>query len=123
MSQTPKILIVDDDPIILESLCEFFRLEGYQAVGPPDGQRALDLLDKGRFNLVISDVNMPGSDGFDLLRLIKKQFRELVVILITGYGSISRAVEAIKLGAHDYLTKPIIDAELSLVTDRALNQQ
>ncbi len=123
MSQTPKILVVDDDPIILESLCEFLRLEGYHAVGAPDGQQALDMLAKDRFNLVISDVNMPSSDGFDLLRLIKKQFPELVVILITGYGSISRAVEAIKLGAHDYLTKPIIDAELRLVTDRALNQQ
>ncbi len=123
MLETPKILVVDDDPIILESLCEFFRLEGYQAQGTADGQQALDLLAKETFNLVISDVNMPGSDGFDLLCLIKKQFPELVVILITGYGSISRAVEAIKLGAHDYLTKPIIDAELRLVTDRALNQQ
>ncbi len=123
MPETPKILVVDDDPIILESLCEFLRLEGYQAVGTPDGQRALDMLAKDGFNLVISDVNMPGSDGFELLRLIKKQFPELVVILITGYGSISRAVEAIKLGAYDYLTKPIIDAELRLVTDRALNQQ
>ena len=123
MPQIPKILVVDDDPIILESLCEFLRLEGYQALGTPDGQQALEMLAKDKFNLVISDVNMPGSDGFELLRLIKKQFPDLVVILITGYGSISRAVEAIKLGAHDYLTKPIIDAELRLVTDRALNQQ
>ena len=123
MVHTPKILVVDDDPIILESLCEFLRLEGYEAVGAPDGERALDFLGRDRFNLVISDVNMPSSDGFELLRMIKKSFPELVVILITGYGSISRAVEAIKLGAYDYLTKPIIDAELRLVVDRALNQQ
>jgi len=123
MPETPKILVVDDDPIILESLCEFLRLEGYEALGTSDGDRAMDLLGKDAFNLVISDVNMPGSDGFELLRMIKKRFPELVVVLITGYGSISRAVEAIKLGAYDYLTKPVIDAELRLVVDRALNRQ
>ncbi|MCK4850532.1 MAG: sigma-54-dependent Fis family transcriptional regulator [Phycisphaerae bacterium] len=123
MPETPKILIVDDDPIILESLCEFLRLDGYEAVGTAEGERALDLLAKDGFNLVISDVNMPGPDGFELLRAIRKRFPELVVVLITGYGSISRAVEAIKLGAYEYLTKPIIDAELRMVVDRALNQQ
>ena len=101
MVQTPKILVVDDDPIILESLCEFLRLEGYEAVGTAQGERALDLLSNDGFNLVISDVNMPGPDGFELLRMLRKRFPELVVILITGYGSISRAVEAIKLGAYE----------------------
>jgi len=123
MAQTAKIMVVDDDPIILESLCEYFRLEGYSAVGAADGTQALTLLEQGGFNLVLSDVNIPDSDGFELLRIVKKRFPELGVILITGYGSISRAVEAIKLGAYDYLTKPIIDDELRMVIDRALHQQ
>ena len=123
MAQTAKIMVVDDDPIILESLCEYFRIEGYEAVGAADGRQALTLLEQGGFNLVLSDVNIPDSDGFELLRIIKKRFPELGVILVTGYGSISRAVEAIKLGAYDYLTKPIIDDELRMVIDRALHQQ
>lgn len=123
MAHKAKIMVVDDDPIILESLCEYLRLEGYEAVGAADGTKALTLLEQGGFNLVLSDVNIPDSDGFELLRIIKKRFPELGVILVTGYGSISRAVEAIKLGAYDYLTKPIIDDELRMVIDRAMHQQ
>ena len=122
MADTPKILVVDDDPIILDSLCEYLRVEGYESAGAADGATALGLLEQGGFSLVLSDVNIPDSDGFDLLRIIKKRFPEVGVILVTGYGSISRAVEAIKLGAYDYLTKPIIDDELRMVIDRALNQ-
>lgn len=123
MPEQIKILVVDDDPIILESLCEFLRLEGYGASGAAHCSGALEMLAAEQFNLVLSDVNLPDTDGVELLRIIKKQFPELVVILITGYGSISKAVEAIKLGAHDYLTKPIIDDELRMVVDRALSQQ
>ena len=123
MAKTAKILIVDDDPIILNSLCEYLRMEGYEVLGAADGAAALNILAQGGFNLVLSDVNIPDSDGFDLLRIVKKRFPEVGVILVTGYGSISRAVEAIKLGAYDYLTKPIIDDELRMVIDRALQQQ
>ena len=123
MPDQARILTVDDDPIILESLCEFLRLEGYHADGAPNADRALELLAEEQFNLVLSDVNLPEGDGLELLQIIKKRFPSVVVILITGYGSISKAVDAIKLGAHDYLTKPIIDDELRLVIDRALSQQ
>ena len=123
MAEAAKILVVDDDPIILNSLCEYLRIEGYKSAGAANGATALGLLEQGGFSLVLSDVNIPDSDGFDLLRIIKKRFPEVGVILVTGYGSISRAVEAIKLGAYDYLTKPIIDDELRMVIDRAMNQQ
>ena len=123
MPDQARILTVDDDPIILESHCEVLRLEGYHADGAPNADRALELLAEEQFNLVLSDVNLPEGDGLELLQIIKKRFPSVVVILITGYGSISKAVDAIKLGAHDYLTKPIIDDELRLVIDRALSQQ
>ncbi len=118
-----RILIVDDDAIIVDSLKEFLRLEGYEAEGAEDFDGALTALEKRPYQLVVSDVNMPDGDGFELLRVIKQRHPEIVVIIITGYGTIESAVEAIKLGAYDYLTKPIIDDEIRLVVKRALQQQ
>ena len=117
------IFVVDDDRIILDSLCEFLRMEGYRVDGATGADAALRALSREPYNLVITDVNMPGADGFELLRTIKQRFPELVVIIITGYGTIESAVEAIKMGAYDYLTKPIIDDEIRLTIERALRQQ
>ncbi len=121
--QDQKILIVDDDRIILDSLGEFLRLEGYAAGGAIDFKAALQELERDRYQLVITDVNMPDADGFELLRVIKQRYPDIVVVIITGYGTIESAVEAIKMGAYDYLTKPIIDDEIRLVVERALKQQ
>jgi len=118
-----KILIVDDDQIIRESLCEFLKLEGYQCRGADGFNSALKELEKQDYNLVVTDVNMPQTDGFELLRVIRKRYPELVTIVITGYGTIESAVEAIKMGAYDYLTKPIIDDEIRIIVNRALEQQ
>lgn len=118
-----KILVVDDDRIILDSLSEFLSLEGYEVQGASGFQEAVRLLERESFQLVVTDVNMPEVDGFELLRVVKSRFPELVVIIITGYGTIESAVEAIKMGAYDYLTKPIIDDEIRLVVDRAMKQQ
>ncbi len=118
-----RILVVDDDDIILDSLQEFLRLEGYQVEVARSYEEAVVAMERGSFNVALTDVNMPGSSGFELLRLCKHQFPETVVIMITGYGTIDSAVEAIKMGAYDYLTKPIIDDELRLAVERALQQQ
>jgi len=117
-----RILIVDDDRIILDSLGEFLRLEGYQVETATDVASALAVMGRQRVQLLITDVNMPRADGFELLRTIRQRFADTVVIVITGYGTIESAVEAIKMGAYDYLTKPIIDDEMRLVTQRALQQ-
>jgi DNA-binding NtrC family response regulator len=114
---------VDDDKIILESLCEFLELEGYETAGAIGFREALALLEKKQFGLVVTDINLQDSDGFELLHVIKKRFPHVAVIMITGYGTIESAVEAIKMGAFDYLTKPIVDEELKLRVDRALAQQ
>jgi len=117
------ILIVDDDRIILDSLCEFLSLEGYRTTAARSVTRAIGELQKQSFSLVLTDMNLPDGDGFELLSIIKKNYPKTVPIVITGYGTIESAVEAIKMGAHDYLTKPIIDDELLLSVERALKQQ
>jgi len=119
----PKILIVDDDRIILDSLCEFLSLEGYVTSAASSFAQAASMLAREPFSLVITDVNMPGGDGFELLANIRKNYQQTVAIVITGYGTIESAVEAIKMGAFDYLTKPVIDDELLLSVERAMKQQ
>lgn len=118
-----SILVVDDDKIILESLREFLSLEGFTTTGAESLKTALAELQKNSYALVITDVNLPDGDGFELLEDIRKNYSQTVVIVITAYGTIESAVKAIKQGAYDYLTKPIIDDELRLTVERALNQQ
>jgi two-component system response regulator AtoC len=119
----PKILIVDDDGIILNSLCEFLTLEGYSVSTATSFTEAASMLQKQPFSLVITDINMSDGDGFELLANIRKNYQQTVAIVITGYGTIESAVEAIKMGAFDYLTKPVIDDELLLSVERAMKQQ
>jgi DNA-binding NtrC family response regulator len=128
-----RILIVDDDAIVAESLADFLRRDGHNTLTAGDGHEALSLLREaaaasGRakspgINLVIADINMPRMGGLELLRQVRKSFPSVVVIVITGYGTIESAVEAVKLGAFEYLTKPIVDAELRTTIDKALRQQ
>lgn len=118
-----NILVIDDDKIITDSLCEFLSLEGFRTDGVETIKSALAKLDEKRYNLVITDVNLPDGDGLDLLDTIKKNHPQTVVIIITGYGTIDSAVKAIKQGAYEYLTKPIIDDELRLAVERAFYQQ
>jgi DNA-binding NtrC family response regulator len=118
-----NILVVDDDRIILDSLCEFLSLEGFQATGTETIKGALTELRNKYYSLVVTDVNLPDGDGLGLLDAVRKDYPQTVVIVITGYGTIESAVQAIKRGAYDYLTKPIVDDELRLAIDRALQQQ
>jgi len=117
------ILVVDDDKIIVDSLCEFLSLEGFQAGGVESFRGAVASLQKQSYPLVIMDINLPDGDGFELLDLVRRSYPQTVVIVITGYGTIESAVRAIKKGAYDYLTKPIVDDELRLAIERALKQQ
>jgi len=118
-----RILLVDDDAIILDSLGGFLELEGYDVTTAESVAQAVQCLKAGRYSLVLTDVSMPTADGFELLRHVRANYPEIVVILITGYGTIESAVEAIKLGAYDYLTKPIIDDDVRMAVRRALEQQ
>ena len=132
MSISSRILIVDDDPIVAESLAEFLTREGYTTATAGDGVEALNVLsstkpsdDNGTpngFALVITDVNMPRCDGMELVRDVRKQHPSVAVIVVTGFGKIESAVEAIKLGAVDYLTKPVVDDELRIAVNKAIQQ-
>lgn len=118
-----NILVVDDDSIIKDSLCEFLRLEGFHADGAKNIKEANCFLEERTYRLVITDVNLPDGDGLELLEMLHQRYPRTVVIVITGYGTIESAVRAIKQGAYDYLTKPIIDDELYLAVEKALKQQ
>ena len=118
-----SILVIDDDKIISDSLCEFLTLEGFRASGAETLKSALTMLEREDYSLVLTDVNLPDGDGLELLDIIRNDYPQTVAIVITGYGTIESAVKAIKQGAYDYLTKPIIDDELRLAVERAIRQQ
>lgn len=132
-ASTPRVLIVDDDPIVADSMAQFLAGEGYDAATCVNAREAIETLagaeqptDNRRahpFNLVITDVSMPGITGLQLLDHINEHHPATVTIMLTGYGTIESAVEAIRRGAFDYLSKPIVDSELRLVLERALRQQ
>lgn len=118
-----SILVIDDDKIILDSLCEFLSLEGFATDSAGTFKEASAKLSENEYCLVITDVNLPDGDGLELLGKIHRDCPSTVVIVITGYGTIESAVQAIKAGAYDYLTKPIVDDELRLAVERAVKQQ
>jgi len=118
-----RILLVDDDRIVLESLCGLLAADGYDISTASDVASAMTALDAAPFNLVITDVSMPTCDGFELLRRVRARHEDIQVILMTGYGTIESAVEAIKQGAYDYLTKPVIDDDVRMAVQRALARQ
>ncbi len=101
-----KILIVEDDKDLAEALATTLELEGYQVVTAGNGTEALVYLNKQSFHLVVSDVQMPVMDGFQLLSNIQQKFDHIPVLLMTAYGTIPKAVAAMRAGAVDYLIKP-----------------
>lgn len=106
MADTLPVLIVEDDASLREALSDTLELAGYTAITASDAEQALAWLDRGRPGLVLSDVQMPGMDGHALLTTLKARRPEIPVILMTAYGQIERAVQAIRDGAADYLPKP-----------------
>ena len=117
------VLVLDDDPLVLRSLSEYLRVEGYDVSPAETLRQAMALLDERSFSVVMSDVRLPEGSGFDLLKHVKALNLSAAVIMLTGYGTIEDAVKAIKMGAFDYVTKPIADEEVRLAIERALQQR
>jgi DNA-binding NtrC family response regulator len=117
------IMIVDDERIIRESFYYWFEKSGHRVATAASGDAALELLGQAPFDLLFVDIKMPGMDGIELLAKVKESYPETLVIIITAYGSIESAVEAMKIGATDYLLKPFKPDQLSLVMEKVLQQQ
>ncbi|MBU0641135.1 MAG: sigma-54 dependent transcriptional regulator [Planctomycetes bacterium] len=115
-----RILIVDDDRVLLNSLADFMRREGHEGIVTTSVTGALQTLDRNSCDLVISDVKTPADSDFELLRAVHQRWPDLLVVIVTAAGTIESAVRAVKLGAFDYLTKPINEGALRLLIQRAL---
>ena len=123
MQRNYNVLIVDDEPLIRKSLYEILRIEGYNAHMAGTGEEAMDLLKEDLMDVVITDMKLPKMSGIDLLEKIKKNYQDTEVVLITGFGSIETAVEAMKKGAYDYITKPIIDNEIKMIIQKIIEKK
>jgi DNA-binding NtrC family response regulator len=123
MNNKEKILIVDDEKIVRESLFHWFEQEGYYVDTAESGEEALKKFDKGKFDLLLVDMKMPGISGLELLKKVKEEDPDSVVVLITAYASVPTAITALKDGAYDYVTKPVDPDELAHLVKKALEQR
>jgi len=118
-----KILVVDDEKIVRESLFHWFEEEGYEVETAEDALIALKKFDVGKYDLALLDMKMPGMSGLELLAKIKEIDPECIVILITAFASVPSAIQALKQGAYDYVTKPVDPDELNHLVKNALDQK
>jgi len=118
-----SVLLLDDDPIVLRSLSEFLRVEGYRVRPTATLQEAIAQVESDNFSVALADVRLPEGSGFELLQRVKTLSLPTAVIMLTAYGTIEDAVRAIKMGAFDYITKPVSDDEVKLAIERALQQR
>ncbi len=118
-----SVLIIDDEPLMRLSLLDALKDEGYQVQEAANGEDGIHKARMSRYDLVITDLKMPGSDGLQVVRACKEASPETEVIVITAHGSVDTAVQAMKLGAYDYVTKPFSMDELLLTVDRATKVQ
>ena len=118
----PRVLVVDDKENML-SLFEKILGTAYELTTAVDGARALSLIATRPFDLVVTDIRMPGADGFEVLKAVKEQAPDTEVVLMTAFASVQKAVEAIKLGAYDYIQKPFDPDDVSLIVARAVERK
>jgi DNA-binding NtrC family response regulator len=123
MKREVNILVVDDDEIVRESLLEWLREDGYYVEAAEDGFKALEKFKDRSWNIALVDLKMPKMDGLELMEKIKEIRPETQVIIITAYATVNTAVQAIKVGAFDYLVKPFNPEELSLIIKRLVESQ
>lgn len=123
MSSPYKILIVEDDHVICSMLSGAFSSLGYEIVSAHDGFQALERLEAEFFNVVLLDIMLPGRDGMDILKHLRKQQPQTQVIMLTAYASLDTALDALRLGAYDYITKPFKFDDLRSIVRRALEKQ
>lgn len=119
MKSSVSVLIVDDEEMMRNLLGKILSREGYRISSAEDGQGALETMGQKKIDIVISDMKMPRMNGFELLKVIKQEYPEVGVIIITAYGDTYTVKDALLLGADEYITKPFKSYEISLVVERA----
>lgn len=123
MEEKPKVLVVDDHKSICESIAKILTRKGYSVDSALDAETALRKIKESKFALIIVDVMMPKIGGIEILKTIRREYKESNVIMITGYPSIPTAVEATKSGAMDYIPKPFTPDELFTVVNKVLEEK
>jgi two-component system, NtrC family, response regulator HydG len=118
-----RILIVDDELVVRDSLGKWFASEGYTARPVPGAREALEVIQQAEFDIALIDIKMPGMDGMELQARLREADPELTVVIMTGYASVDTAVQALKQGAYDYITKPVDPDELSHLVSNALEHK
>jgi DNA-binding NtrC family response regulator len=122
MSKT-HIIVVDDELIMRESLAGWLERDGHVVDTAASGEAALKMLAVKRYDIMLLDIKMEGMSGLDVLKQVKEGGYDTAVVMITAYGSISTAIEAMKSGATEYLLKPFDPEELGLLIERIIHQQ
>ncbi|MCB0296447.1 MAG: sigma-54-dependent Fis family transcriptional regulator, partial [Calditrichaeota bacterium] len=123
MRKIGRVMVVDDEENIREVLSNYLDSLGYEVVTASDGEDALNKFEVGGYDLIISDLLMPTIDGLELLKKVREKDREVIFLMITGYPSIETAVEAIKKGAYDYITKPFHMEDVKLRIERSFEKK
>jgi DNA-binding NtrC family response regulator len=118
-----RILIVDDETVVRDSLGKWFSSEGYQAQPAAGAREALEAIQNREYDVALIDIKMPGMDGMELQARLREADPELIVIIMTGYASVETAVQALKRGAYDYITKPVDPDELSHLVSNAMEHR
>ena len=116
-------LIIEDEQSLARNIRDYLEVEGFDARVCSDGESGLQLLDEFHPDLVVLDLKLPGMGGLDVLRQLKARAGNIKVIMLTAHGSVQTAVEAVKLGAYEYLAKPVVLSELKRVIDRAVDEE
>ncbi len=119
----PRILVVDDEMIICESCQRILEEEGYEVESALSGAEAFRKMKENPFDIVITDLKMPGIDGMEVLRTFRKEYPDSIIIMITGFSTVETAVEAMKLGAFDYIPKPFTPDEVSVIVKKAIERR
>ena len=122
VDDTPRVLVADDEKVIREILCDFLTMEGYAVRTVEDGEAALRELMLGPFDLLLSDLKMPNMGGLELLQKINENSIHVVSVIMTGFGTVETAIEAMKKGAYDYVLKPFKIEEVVHVVQRGIEK-
>lgn len=121
MNESLKILLIEDEQVVVDAAARILKTENFEVDHAPTAENGIDMLTKQRYQLILSDLMLPGMSGIDLIKIVKKSFPDLPVIIISGYAMLENALNAFRQNAFDFLPKPFDFEELMGVVNRAIN--